>query len=310
MSSKKIFLAGHNGMVGSSILRLLKKKKKKVIIRDKKSLDLLDQKKVFDFLKKNKPDQVIIAAGRVGGILANSTQKHKFLYENLQIQNNLIFGSYKFGIKNLLFLGSSCIYPSMSRQPIKEDYLLTGELEKTNDAYALAKISGLKLCQYLKEKYDVNYKTLMPNNLFGPGDNYDPVNSHFFPALIKKVIDAIVYKKTKVDLWGTGKPLRELMYVDDLADAVLFFLNKKTKENLINVGSGIEYSIKDYLIKIMKHLDVNFKINYISSKPDGMYRKRLDLSIIKKYGWKSKFSLDDGMRITLKDYLKNSNLKL
>lgn len=310
MSSKKIFLAGHNGMVGSSILRLLKKKKKKVIIRDKKSLDLLDQTKVFDFLKKNKPDQVIIAAGRVGGILANSTQKHKFLYENLQIQNNLIFGSYKFGIKNLLFLGSSCIYPSKSRQPIKEDYLLTGELEKTNDAYALAKISGLKLCQYLKEKYDVNYKTLMPNNLFGPGDNYDPVNSHFFPSLIKKVVDAIVYKKTKVDLWGTGKPLRELMYVDDLADAVLFFLNKKTKENLINVGSGIEYSIKDYLIKIMKHLDVNFKINYISSKPDGMYRKRLDLSITKKYGWKSKFSLDDGMRITLKDYLKNSNLKL
>lgn len=297
-------------MVGSSILRLLKKKKKKVIIRDKKSLDLLDQTKVFDFLKKNKPDQVIIAAGRVGGILANSTQKHKFLYENLQIQNNLIFGSYKFGIKNLLFLGSSCIYPSKSRQPIKEDYLLTGELEKTNDAYALAKISGLKLCQYLKEKYDVNYKTLMPNNLFGPGDNYDPVNSHFFPSLIKKVVDAIVYKKTKVDLWGTGKPLRELMYVDDLADAVLFFLNKKTKENLINVGSGIEYSIKDYLIKIMKHLDVNFKINYISSKPDGMYRKRLDLSITKKYGWKSKFSLDDGMRITLKDYLKNSNLKL
>ena len=310
MSSKKIFLAGHNGMVGSSILRLLKKRKKKVIIRGKKSLDLLDQKKVFDFLKKNKPDQVIIAAGRVGGILANSTQKHKFLYENLQIQNNLIFGSYKFGIKNLLFLGSSCIYPTKSRQPIKEDYLLTGELEKTNDAYALAKISGLKLSQYLKEKYDVNYKTLMPNNLFGPGDNYDPVNSHFFPALIKKVVDAIVYNKTKVDLWGTGKPLRELMYVDDLADAVLFFLNKKTKENLINVGSGIEYSIKDYLIKIMKHLDVNFKINYISTKPDGMFRKRLDLSIIKKYGWKSKFSLDDGIRITLKDYLKNNNLKL
>ena len=304
MSKKKIFLAGHNGMVGSSIHRLLIKRKKKVIIRNKKYLDLLDQKKVYDFLNKNEPDQVIIAAGRVGGILANSTQKYKFLYENLQIQNNLIYGSYKFGVKNLLFLGSSCIYPAKSKQPIKEKYLMTGELEKTNDAYALAKISGLKLCQFLNEKFGVNYKTLMPNNLFGPGDNYNPVNSHFFPALIKKVVEAIVYNRTTVELWGTGKPLRELMYVDDLADAVLFFLNKKTEESLINIGSGIEFSIKNYLLKIMKHLNVNFKIKHIYSKPDGMQRKRLDLSVIKKYGWKSKYSFEKSLDITIKDFLR------
>lgn len=298
-------------MAGSAISRFLKKKKNTNLLTiDKKQLNLLNQKKVYNFLKKNKPDSVIIAAGRVGGIYANSTKKYNFLYENLQIQNNIINGSFEAGVKNLLFLGSSCIYPAKSKQPIKESYLLTGELEKTNDAYAIAKIAGLKLCQFLNEKYNLNYKTLMPNNLFGPKDNYDSKNSHFFPALIKKVVNSIKYKKKYVELWGTGKPLRELMYVDDLANAALFFLNKRTKETLINIGSGIELSIEDYLKKVISYFKVNLKIKYIKNMPDGMFRKRLDLQIARKYDWKPVFNLDKGIDLTIKDYLKTYKIRL
>jgi GDP-L-fucose synthase len=311
VSKKKIFVAGHNGMAGSAICRLLKKKNNvRLIVRNKKQLNLLDQRKVYNFLKNNKPDSVIVAAGKVGGIYANSTQKYNFLYENLQIQNNIINGSFEVGIKNLLFLGSSCIYPAKSKQPIKEIYLLTGELEKTNDAYAIAKIAGLKLCQFLNEKYDLNYKTLMPNNLFGPGDNYNTKNSHFFPALIKKVVNSIRYKKKHVELWGSGKPLRELMYVDDLAHASVFFLNKKTNETIINIGSGIELSIENYLKKIINYFEVNLKIKYINKMPDGMFRKRLDLTIARKYGWKSNFDLDTGIDLAIKDYLKSNKITL
>ena len=311
MNKKKIFVAGHNGMVGSAICRFLKKKNNiRLVVRDKKQLNLLDQRKVYNFLKNNKPDSVIIAAAKVGGIYANSTQKYSFLYDNLQIQNNIINGSFKAGIKNLLFLGSSCIYPAKSKQPIKESYLLAGELEKTNDAYAIAKIAGLKLCQFLNEKYGLNYKTLMPNNLFGPGDNYNLKNSHFFPALIKKVVNSIKYKKKYVELWGTGKPLRELMYVDDLAHASIFFLNKRMNETIINIGSGIELSIESYLKKIINYFKVNLKIKYIKKMPDGMFRKRLDLKISRKYGWKSTFDLDTGIDLTIKDYLKTYKIKL
>lgn len=307
----KAFVAGHNGMVGSSIVRKLKKKSHiKIITINKKNLNLLDQQKVFQFLKKKKPDQVFIAAAKVGGILANSKQKYDFLYENLQIQNNLIHGSFRAGVKNLLFLGSSCAYPKNSKQPIKEKYLLSGELENTNDAYAIAKIAGLKMCHYIKQKYKLNYKTLMPNNLFGPGDNYDLQESHFFSALIKKVIFAMIYKKKYIEIWGTGRPLRELMYVDDLADACIFFINKRTSESIINIGSGIEFSIKSYLKKIMKFFNVNYKIKFLKKKPDGMFRKKLDTRTLKKYGWKPKFSLDEGMSITIKEYLKKHNIKL
>jgi GDP-L-fucose synthase len=308
---KKIFIAGHKGMVGSAIIRSLKKNKKiKIYTESKKKLNLLNQKQVFNYLKKVRPDSVVIAAAKVGGIYANLNNKLTFLYDNLQIQNNLIYGSYRAGVKNLIFLGSSCIYPKDSKQPIKESYLLTGPLEQTNDAYAIAKISGLKLCQYLNEKYNLNYKTLMPNNLYGPGDSYDSKNSHFFSALIKKTIYSIIKKKNTVEIWGSGKPLREIMYVDDLANACIFFLNKKTKETLINIGSGIELSIEGYLKKIFKYFNISLKIIYNKKMPDGMMRKRLDLSICKKYGWKSQFSLKDGIKNTIEDYIRRHNIKV
>ena len=218
----KIFLAGHNGMVGSAIYRKLKKHGyKKIITQSRKNLDLLDQKKTLNFINKNKPKLVIIAAARVGGIIANSTLKDKFLYENLQIQNNLIHGSYLTGVKNLFLLGSSCIYPKNCKQPMKEDYLLTGILEETNDAYSIAKIAGIKMCEYYSKAHKLNYKALMPPNLYGPNDNYDLIKSHFYPALIKKIHIAKKLNKKKLELWGTGKPKRELMFVDDFADSLI-----------------------------------------------------------------------------------------
>ena len=223
----KIFIAGHNGMVGSAIKRKFESKGfNKILTINKKKLNLLNQEKVFKFLKKNKPKLVIIAAARVGGIIANSSFKSQFIFENLQIQNNIIHGSYKAGIKNLIFLGSSCIYPKFSKQPIKEKYILTGELEQTNDAYAIAKIAGIMMCKNYSRSYGLNYKSLMPSNMYGPNDNYDLKNSHFFPALIRKIYEAKIYNKKTVKVWGSGKVLRELLYVNDFADAVLFFMNK------------------------------------------------------------------------------------
>ena len=226
----KIFVAGHKGMVGSAIIRKLKKKGfSKIITVDKKKLNLLDQDKVFKFLKKIKPELVIIAAAKVGGIQANSNFKAKFIYENLQIQNNLIHGSFLAKIKNLIFLGSSCIYPKLCKQPMKEKYLLSGKLEETNDAYAIAKIAGIMMCYNYSLNYKLNYKSLMPPNLFGPGDNYNLKNSHFFPALLKKIYLAKVKRKKTLDVWGTGKPKRELMFVEDFVDALIFFMKKKNK---------------------------------------------------------------------------------
>ena len=240
----RIFLAGHNGLVGSAVLRKLKQLKyTNIIVAEKKNLDLLDQKKVFNFLKKNKIKSVIICAARVGGIKANNIYKGNFIYENLAIQNNLIHGSKINKISNLVFLGSSCVYPKYCKQPIKEEYLLTGELEKTNEPYAIAKIAGIKLCESYNFQYKTNYKCLMPTNTFGPGDNYDLENSHFLPALIKKIHVCKLKKKKTLELWGNGKTKRELIFVEDLADAIVFFLKKKTKKNLINIGSGIEKTI-------------------------------------------------------------------
>ena len=227
----KIFLAGHNGMVGSAILKKLRENGfKNIVLRNRKQLNLLDQSKTLAFLKKNKPNYVIIAAARVGGIVANINFKSQFLYENLQIQNNLIHGSYLAGVKNLFLLGSSCIYPKHCKQPMKEDFLLSGKLEESNDAYALAKIAGVKMCEYYSKIYNLNFKSLMPPNLYGPNDNYDLNNSHFYPALIKKIHNAKVRNKKKLIIWGTGKARRELMFVDNFADAVIFFMNKKIKE--------------------------------------------------------------------------------
>ncbi len=299
----KIFIAGHNGMVGSAIKRKFETRGfKKIITISKKKLNLLDQIKVFRFLKKNKPDLVIMAAARVGGIIANRSFKSQFIFENLQIQNNIIHGSYQAGIKNLIFLGSSCIYPKFSKQPIKEKYILTGELEQTNDAYAIAKIAGIMMCKNYSRSYGLNYKSLMPSNMYGPNDNYDLRNSHFFPALIRKIYEAKIYNKKIVKVWGTGKVLRELLYVNDFADAVIFFMNKNIKESFINIGSGKDYTIDWYVKFIMKQLKVKLKVIYDKAKPDGVPRKLLDVSLAKKYGWKSKTSLKDGLFETLKDF--------
>ena len=301
----KIYLAGHRGLVGSSILKKLKNSGyKNIIVQTRHQLDLRDQKKVMNFFKKNSFQFVIIAAAKVGGIYANDTYKADFIYENLVIQNNIIHSSFVNGIKNIIFLGSSCIYPKNSKQPIKERYLLTGELEKTNEPYAVAKIAGIKLCESFNSQYGTNYKCLMPCNIYGPNDNYDLKSSHFFPALIAKTHDAIKKNKKELVVWGSGQPKRELMYSGDLADACLFFLKKKTKETLINIGSSKERTISEYAKFIIKKFNTKLKIKFDKSKKDGMKRKILDCSIAKKYGWKPKYSLDYGFEKTYKDFLK------
>lgn len=302
----KIFLAGHNGMVGSAILDLLKRRKyKNIITLEKKKLDLRDQLKVNKFLTKKKPEAVIIAAAKVGGIYANNNYKAEFIYDNLQIQNNLIHGSYLAGVKNLIFLGSSCIYPKNCKQPMKEGYILSNYLEKTNDAYAIAKIAGIKLCQSYNQQYKTNYKCLLPCNAFGPNDNYDEENSHFFPALINKIIDATKRKKNYITIWGDGTPKRELIFSHDLADAIIYFLNKKTKEDLINIGTKDEKSIYDFAKFIMNFLKVDLKIKFKNKSLKGTFRKKLDVSLARKYGWISKTSMTKGLSITISDYLEH-----
>jgi len=301
--NSKIFVTGHKGLVGSAVMRRLKfYGYNNVITIDKKKLDLKNQKKVFDFFKKNKFDGVINAAAVVGGILINSKLKAKFIYDNITIQNNVIHGCYLSNTKNLIFLGSSCIYPKFCKQPIKEKYLLTGELEKTNEYYAVAKISGIKMCESYNFQYKMNFKCLMPCNLFGINDNYDLESSHFFPALIKKIYQAKKNNNKFIKVWGTGQPKRELMYVDDLADACIYFLKKKTTHSLINIGSGKEKKIIDYVKFLKKKMNYRGSIILDKSKPDGTPRKIIDSSIAKKYGWKPKFSLLDGFKITIDDF--------
>jgi len=301
--NSKIFVTGHKGLVGSAVMRRLKfYGYNNVITIDKKKLDLKNQKKVFDFFKKNKFDGVINAAAVVGGILINSKLKAKFIYDNITIQNNVIHGCYLSNTKNLIFLGSSCIYPKFCKQPIKEKYLLTGELEKTNEYYAVAKISGIKMCASYNLQDKINFKCLMPCNLFGINDNYDLESSHFFPALIKKIYQAKKNNNKFIKVWGTGQPKRELMYVDDLADACIYFLKKKTTHCLINIGSGKEKKIIDYVKFLKKKMNYKGSIILDKSKPDGTPRKIIDSSIAKKYGWKPKFSLLDGFDITIDDF--------
>ena len=303
--NSKIFVAGHNGLVGSAIIRELKKRKfNKIITATRRKLDLTNQSKVLKFLKKEKPNFIIIAAAKVGGIYSNNKYKAEFIYENLMIQSNLIHSAYLCNIKNIIFLGSSCIYPKECKQPIKEEYLLNGKLEKTNDAYAIAKIAGIKMCLSYNEQYKTNYKCLMPTNTFGPNDNYHSQNSHFFPALIKKVVQAKKRGNKEIIIWGNGKARREIMYVDDLASACEFFLKKKTKHTLINIGSGVEMKIKDYATFICKKLNINLKFTFDKSKPNGTPRKILNTSLAKSYGWKSRFNLVEGFNLTIKDFLK------
>ena len=302
----KIFVAGHKGLVGSAIVRKLKEKGyKNILTSSKAKLDLTNQSKVLQYLKKNKPDFIFIAAAKVGGILANNNYKADFIYSNLSIQTNLIHGAYKSGIKNLIFLGSSCVYPKNSKQPIKESYLLSGELEKTNEPYAIAKIAGIKMCESYNFQYKTNYRCLMPTNTFGPNDNYDTYNSHFFPSLIKKIYFSKKKNKNSIVLWGDGSPKREVIYVDDIADACIYFMNKKTREIILNIGTGKDYSIKQYAHIISSRINPNVKLNirFDKTKPNGTLRKVLDTSLAKKYGWKPKIDLKNAIDYTFKDFV-------
>jgi len=323
LKNYKIFIAGHNGMVGTALKNyLITNDVKKIITATRKQLDLQVENQVNQFIKKNKPDIIVNCAGKVGGILANSTYPTEFLYENIYIQANLIKSAYNNKIKHFINLGSSCIYPKNAKQPIKEKYLLSSELEKTNEAYALAKIVGLKACQFYNEQYNTNYFTLMPCNLYGPNDNFDSKKSHFIPALIKKFNNAKMNKNKTVEIWGSGKPKREIMHVEDLASAIFFILNKKIlkdkrfdkflrKNCLINVGSGQEFTIKQFGEIIAKLTLGKFILKFNKKYPDGTKRKILDNTLLKKLGWKPKISIHDGLSNTINWYVKNlSNKKI
>lgn len=316
MSDKKIkiFLAGHRGLVGSEIYDYLKNQGyKNVYFSTRRQLDLLDQKKVNNYFSKNSFEAVIIAAAKVGGIYANNTMRAEFIYENTQIQNNLIHSAYKHNVKNLIFLGSSCIYPRECKQPIKENYLLTSQLEKTNEPYAIAKINGIKLCENYSNQYKLNYKSLMPTNIFGYNDNFNLKTSHFLPAIIKKVSDAIINKKKIIYLWGDGSPKREIMFAGDLARATVYFLEKKTKENLINIGTGYEKSIYKYAQFFIKNFNPKLKIKFIKKNLNGTPRKILDCNIAKRYKWRPIYDIETELKKVFinfhkKNLLKNKNL--
>jgi GDP-L-fucose synthase len=319
MNSTKIYIAGHNGMVGNAILKILKKKKGNLIItKSRKDLDLVNQTEVKKFLEKEKPDQIYIAAAKVGGILANCTFPAEFIYENIMIEANIIHNAFISGVKKILFLGSSCIYPKFSSQPIKENKLLTGKLEPTNEAYSIAKITGIKLCESYNRQYGgshgIDYRSIMPTNLYGAGDHYDLANSHVIPSLIKKFHEAKINKQSKVIIWGTGNPKREFLYVDDLARACVLIMNlnkkkfyKKTNDycSHINVGSGYELSIKNLAKKIKKITSYKGQIKFDLKKPDGMKRKKLDTKYIFNLGWKPNVDFEKGLKKTYNDFKKN-----
>tara|TARA_Y100000816_G_C26025648_1_gene536728 strand:+ start:152 stop:1093 length:942 start_codon:yes stop_codon:yes gene_type:complete len=304
--NSKIFIAGHNGMLGSSILRKLKKKGyKNIIIVDRKNLDLRDHNAVKKFFKNKKPDAVIIAAAKVGGIKANIDNPANFISDNLQIQTNLISLSHTHDVKKLILFGSSCIYPKYINKPIKESQIMTGALEKTNESYAIAKIAGIKMIEAFNKQYKRNYICLMPCNLFGPNDNYDLQNSHFLPALIKKIYLASKKNKKKktVKLWGTGKPLREVLHVDEVADACEFFLRKKINKTLINIGSTTEMTIEEYADLIKKKIDPEVLIKFNNDKKlDGVMRKKLNLSLASQHGWKTKMNFSKVIDKTIEEF--------
>ena len=318
----KIFIAGHTGMVGSAIKRnLISKGYKKLLCPKRQDLDLLNQSQVENWFKDNKPDVVILAAAKVGGINANSKFSADFILENLKIQNNVIENAWRFNVKRFLFLGSSCIYPKLATQPLREDYLLNGKLEKTNESYAIAKIAGIKLCAALKNQYGFDAISLMPTNLYGQGDNYNLANSHVLPAMIRKFYDAKTKRIDKVTCWGTGAPKREFLFVDDLAEASIFILENISTDNetlyddlgnfcgLLNVGFGSDVSIKDLAELISKIVGYEGEIEWDASKPDGTPRKLLDVSRLNKLGWSAKTNLETGIKLTLKSYIKELRTK-
>jgi len=308
----KFFVAGHTGMVGSAIVRKLKSEGyNNLILKHHRELDLLDQKEVEKFYDDNKPDCVFIAAAKVGGIHANNTYRGRFIYENLQMQNNLIHYANESGVKKLLFLGSSCIYPRNAPQPMKEEYLLTGELEPTNEPYALAKISGIKMCESYFFQYGCQFFSVMPTNAYGPNDNYDLETSHALPALIRKIHKAKLSDAKEVTVWGTGKPTREFIHVDDIADACIFVMGKDFSQFYeqglahINLGTGFETSIDDLVNLLSREIVYQGKIKYDNSMPDGTPRKVMDVTRINDLGWKHKIDLEDGVAMTYESFKKS-----
>jgi len=307
----KIYVAGHRGMVGSAILRNLQKKGfSNFITRTSSELDLRNQNQVEDFFKKEQPDYVFLAAAKVGGIQANNTYRADFLYENLMIQNNVIHSAYLHKVKKLMFLGSSCIYPKLAPQPLKEDYLLTGLLEQTNEPYAIAKIAGIKLCENYRRQYNCDFIAVMPTNLYGPNDNYNLNNSHVLPALIRKFHEAKEQGLTQVEMWGTGSPLREFLHADDLGDACVFLMQNYSGIKHVNIGTGSDLSIKDLALMIKDIVGFKGNIEHDLSKPDGTPRKLMDVSFLHSLGWKHSVELEPGIRMVYEDFRKKENVKV
>ncbi|MFP4464940.1 MAG: GDP-L-fucose synthase family protein [Alphaproteobacteria bacterium] len=305
IKDKKIWIAGHRGMVGSALLRRLSEEDCEIITASRDQLDLLDQKATHDWIAQNKPDAVFLAAAKVGGIYANNAYPAQFIYNNLMIQSNIIHGSYLAEVSKLVFLGSSCIYPKMAQQPMTEDALLTGPLEKTNEWYAIAKITGIKMCQAYRREYGCDYISAMPTNLFGAGDNYDEKESHVVAALIQKAHRAKLAGNHSMELWGTGTPLREFLFVDDLADALVFLLKNYSDEPHINIGSGVEHSIKELAQAIANTVGFKGSFTFDTSKPDGTPRKLMDSTRLHTMGWKAQTSLESGLEQAYKWYVSN-----
>lgn len=304
--SAKVYVAGHRGMVGSAILKKLQiEGYSNLVVRTSSELDLRNQAEVANFFTSERPDFVFLAAAKVGGIFANSTFRADFLYENLAIQNNVIHNSYLSGVKKLMFLGSSCIYPKLAPQPLKEEYLLTGLLEPTNEPYAIAKIAGIKMCEAYRDQYGCNFISVMPTNLYGYNDNYHPENSHVLPALIRRLHEAKMNSAEEVSIWGTGTPKREFLFSDDLADACYFLMQRYNDKELINIGTGQDLTIRELALLIKRIVGLEGNLLFDKSKPDGTPRKLLDVSKLNGLGWKHKISLEVGLELAYSDYHKN-----
>lgn len=309
--NSNIYIAGHRGMVGSAIMRNLQSKGyNNIITRASKELDLRNQQAVTDFFASEKPEYVFLAAAKVGGIQANNVYRADFIYENLMIQNNVIHQSYVNGIKKLMFLGSSCIYPKMAPQPLKEEYLLTGLLEETNEPYAIAKIAGIKMCESYKRQYGCNFISVMPTNMYGPNDNYNLNNSHVLPALIRKFHDAKENNLPFVEMWGTGTPMREFLHADDLGDACVYLMNTYDGEQFVNIGSGKDLTIKDLALLIKDIVGYKGEIKHDLSKPDGTPRKLMDVSYLHSLGWKHKIELPEGIKQVYEDFKNKQGVKV
>ena len=305
--NSKIYIAGHRGMVGSAIVRkLVMEGYSNLIFRTSSVLDLRNQADVTTFFKEEKPEYVFLAAAKVGGIIANNTYRADFLYENLMIQNNVIHNSYLNNVKKLMFLGSSCIYPKLAPQPLKEEYLLTGLLEHTNEPYAIAKIAGIKMCEAYRDQYGCNFISVMPTNLYGYNDNYHPENSHVLPALIRKFHEAKLNGADQVSIWGSGTPMREFLFAEDLADACFFLMQNYNDKELINIGTGQDLTIRELALLVKTTVGFQGDLVFDKSKPDGTPRKLMDVSKLHNLGWKHKTRLEEGLKLAYADYLKNS----